>query len=118
MVFAIVLWPVLLWLLPLKGYFQLKAATLDRLKARVSSGELKKAVVFGFGFCTSLLAAGGIALAAWGVSAFDTWFGKQDGFLSLAPILAWFPIAFLLWATAPAFVVSKLARSEKDELPA
>jgi hypothetical protein len=118
MVFAVVLWPVLLWLLPLKGYFQLKAATLDRLKARVSSGELKKAVVFTFGFCTSLLAAAGIALAAWAVSAFDAWFGKQDGLLSLAPVLAWFPIAFILWAMAPAFVVSKLARTEKDELPA
>ncbi len=118
MVFAIVLWPVLLWLLPLKGYFQLKAATLDRLKARVSSGELKKVVVFAFGFSTSFLAAAGIGLAAWGVSAFDTWFGKQDGLLSLAPILAWFPIAFLLWAAAPAFVVSKLARRGKGGLPA
>ena len=118
MVFAIVLWPVLLWLLPLKGYFKLKGATLDRLKARVVSGELKKVVVFSFGFCTSLLAAVGIVLAAWGVAAFDTWFGKQDGFLSFAHVLVWFPIAFLLWAVAPAFVVSKLARGGKTEFPA
>jgi hypothetical protein len=117
MVFAVVLWPVLLWLLPLKGYFRLKGATLDRLKARVRSGELKKAVVFSFGFCTSLLAAASIALTAWGVSVFDLWFSKKDGFLSMAHIFAWFPIAFLLWAAAPAFVVAKLARSGKEELP-
>jgi hypothetical protein len=52
-VFAVIIWPTLLWLLPLKGYFHLKAITLDRLKARVTRGELKKAVVFGFGFCTA-----------------------------------------------------------------
>ena len=45
--FALILWPVLLELLPLRGYFALKRVTLDRLKARVHRGELKKAVRIG-----------------------------------------------------------------------
>jgi hypothetical protein len=112
--FAVVLWPVLLWLLPLKGYFHLKAITLDRLKARVSNGELKKAVVFGFGFCTSLLAAGTIGLAAWLVGATDGWFSKQEGVTSLMHTLAWFPVAFFLWAIIPAVVVSRLAKGRRE----
>ena len=108
--FAMVLWPVLLWLLPMKGYFHLKAVTLDRLKARVSRGDLKKAVVFGFGFCTSLLAAACIGVAAWMVGAMDGWFSRQEGVTSLVHTLAWFPVAFLLWAIVPAVVVSRLAK--------
>jgi hypothetical protein len=108
--FAVVLWPVLLWLLPLKGYFHLKAVTLDRLKARVSSGELRKAVVFAFGFSTSLLAAVCIGASAWLVGVIDGWFSKQDGVTSLAHTIAWFPVAFLVWAIVPAVVVSRLAR--------
>src|SRR5829696_6585324 len=96
--FSVVLLPVLLWLLPLKGYFHLKAITLDRLKSRVSTGELKRAVVFGFGFCTSLLAAVFIGFSAWAVDAMDGWFSRQDGLTSLAHTLAWFPVAFVLWA--------------------
>ncbi len=108
--FAVIIWPTLLWLLPLKGYFKLKAITLDRLKARVSRGELKKAVVFAFGFSTSLLAATAIAFTAWAVKAMDGWFNKCEGILSWAHMLMWFPVAFALWALAPAFVVSRLAR--------
>lgn len=112
--FAVVLWPVLLWLLPLKGYFHLKAVTLDRLKARVSSGDLRKAVVFGFGFCTSLLAAVFIGASAWLVGLIDGWFSKQEGLTSLAHTIAWFPVAFLLWAIVPAVVVSRLARGGRS----
>jgi hypothetical protein len=108
--FAVVLWPILLWLLPLKGYFHLKAVTLDRLKNRVSSGELKRAVVFAFGFFTSILAALCIGATAWAVGAMDTWFSRQDGLASLAHTIAWFPVAFIVWAVVPAFVLSRLAR--------
>ena len=50
LLFALIFWPVALELLSLKGYSTLKRVTLDRLKARVRNGELKKAVVFAFGF--------------------------------------------------------------------
>lgn len=113
--FAVVLWPVLLWSLPLKGYFHLKAITLDKLKARVSNGELKKMVVFTFGFCTSLLAAGMIGLTAWLVGVTDGWFSKQEGVTSLMHTIAWFPVAFALWAIIPAFVVSRLAKGGRGE---
>lgn len=109
--FAMVLWPLLLWLVPMKGYFRLKAATLDRLKARVSAGELKKAVVFIFGFSTSLLAAACIGLTAWAVGAMDGWFSQHEGMASLMHTIAWFPLAFVLWAVLPAMVLSRLARS-------
>ncbi len=112
--FAVIIWPTLLWLLPLKGYFYLKAITLDRLKARVSRGELRKAVVFAFGFCTSLLAAAGIGLTALAVGAMDGWFSKHEGVFSMAHMLIWFPIAFAMWALVPAFVVSRLARGDSE----
>lgn len=115
--FAVIIWPTLLWLLPLKGYFHLKAITLDRLKARVSRGELKKAVVFTFGFCTSLLAAAAIGLTAWAVGAMDGWFSKQEGVFSMMHMLIWFPVAFAVWALVPAFVVSRLARDDSDAEP-
>lgn len=108
MLFALVLWPVLLELLPIRGYFALKRATLDRLKARVRHGELKKAVVFVFGFCTSLVAALGIAMAAWGLGLLDGWLQKSDR-LALLPTLAWLPITFLLWVVPPAVAVALLA---------
>lgn len=114
--FALILWPLVLTLLPLKGYFHLKAITLDRLKARVSSGDLKKAVVFSFGFCTSLAAALCIGAATLLVSKLDTFFSKQDGLMGMAHTLAWFPVCFALWALVPSLVVSKLAG--KSELPA
>lgn len=116
-IFAVIIWPTLLWLLPLKGYFHLKAITLDRLKARVSRGELKKAVVFGFGFCTSLFAAAAIGLTAWAVGAMDGWFSKQEGVFSMVHMLIWFPVAFAVWALVPAFVVSRLARDGSDAEP-
>ena len=99
----------MLELLPLKGYFYLKRITLDRLKARVRRGELKKAVVFGFGFCTSLLAAVGIEVAVWAVGSTDGWFGKMDGWSSALHTLAWFPITFLLWVVPPVVAVAMLA---------
>jgi hypothetical protein len=107
--FALILWPLVLTLLPLKGYFHLKAITLDRIKARVTRGELKKAVVFGFGFCTSLAAAICIGLATLLVGKLDAFFSKQDGLMGMAHTLAWFPICFALWALAPSLVLSKLA---------
>jgi len=106
--FALILWPVLLELLPLRGYFALKRVTLDRLKARVHRGELKKAVVFAFGFCTSLFAAGGIGIAAWGLGLLDSWFGKMDHLVAL-PTLAWLPITFVLWVVPPVIAVAMLA---------
>jgi hypothetical protein len=96
--------------LPLKGYFYLKAVTLDRLKARVRRGELKKAVVFAFGFCTSLLAAASIGFATWGLGALDSWFSRQEGALSLAHTIAWFPIVFVLWILIPTMGMAVLAR--------
>jgi len=107
--FALLFWPVVLELLSLKGYFALKRVTLDRLKARVRSGELKKAVVFGFGFCTSLLAAAGIGTAAWAVSSTDRWFGKLDGWLSALHTIAWFPVTLALWIVPPVIVLAMLA---------
>jgi hypothetical protein len=115
--FALILWPVLLELLPLRGYFALKRVTLDRLKARVHRGELKKAVVFAFGFCTSLLAAAGIGLAAWGLGLLDGWFGKMDRLVAL-PTLAWLPLTFVLWVVPPVIAVALLAgksRAGSDE---
>ena len=106
--FALILWPVLLELLPLRGYFALKRVTLDRLKARVHRGELKKAVVFAFGFCTSLLAAVGIGMAAWGLGLLDGWFGKMDRLAAL-PTLAWLPLTFVLWVVPPVIAVAMLA---------
>ncbi len=102
---AVLLWPVLLELLSLRGYFALKRVTLDRLKARVSRGELKKAVVFAFGFCTSLLAAAGIGAAAWGFGLLDGWLGK----VSAVPTLAWLPLTFALWVAPPVIAVAILA---------
>jgi len=107
--FALLFWPVVLELLPLKGYFYLKRVTLDRLKARVHRGELKKAVVFGFGFCTSLFAAVGIQTAVWAVGSMDFWFGKMDGWSSALHTLAWFPVTFLLWVVPPVAAVAMLA---------
>lgn len=106
--FALILWPVLLELLPLRGYFALKRVTLDRLKARVHRGELKKAVVFAFGFCTSILAAAGIGMAAWGLGLLDGWFGKIDRLAAL-PTIAWLPITFVLWVVPPVIAVAMLA---------
>jgi len=106
---AVLFWPVVLELLPLKGYFYLKSVTLDRLKARVRSGELKKAVVFGFGFCTSVFAAVGIQLAVWAVGSTDGWFGKMDGWFSVLHTLAWFPVTFALWVVPPVIVLALLA---------
>jgi hypothetical protein len=107
--FALLFWPVVLELLTLKGYFALKRVTLDRLKARVGSGELKKAVVFGFGFCTSLLAATGIGIAVWAVGSLDRWFGKMDGWFSALHTIAWFPVTFALWVVPPVIVLAMLA---------
>lgn len=112
-IFAVILWPLVLTLLPIKGYFYLKRITLDRLKDRVRSGELKKAVVFAFGFCTCLLAAAGIGLASWAVGAVDGFFGRQDGVWSVAHTLAWFPVAFLAWVIPPTLAVWMLARDGK-----
>ena len=106
--FALILWPVLLELLPLRGYFALKRVTLDRLKARVHRGELKKAVVFAFGFCTSILAAAGIGMAAWGLGLLDGWVGKMDRLAAL-PTIAWLPITFVLWVVPPVIAVAMLA---------
>lgn len=106
--FALILWPVLLELLPLRGYFALKRVTLDRLKARVHRGELKKAVVFAFGFSTSLFAAAGIGTAAWALGLLDGWFGKMDS-LSALPTLAWLPLTFVLWVVPPVIAVAMLA---------
>jgi hypothetical protein len=106
--FALLFWPVVLELLPLKGYFYLKSVTLDRLKARVRNGELKKAVVFGFGFCTSLLAAVGIGAAAWGIREMDAWFGQMDGWFAAVPTLAWFPVTLILWVVPPVIVLAML----------
>jgi hypothetical protein len=114
--FALVLWPLVLTLIPIKGYFHLKAITLDRLKARVSRGELKKAVVFLFGFATSFAAALFIGAATLLVNKLDAYFSKQDGLMGMAHTLAWFPICFLLWAVTPSFVISKLAG--RSEVPA
>ncbi len=107
--FALILWPVLLELLSLRGYFALKRVTLDRLKARVHRGELKKAVVFAFGFCTSLLAAIGIGAAAWAVGLLDGWLGKMSDTANALPTLAWLPVTFLLWIVPPGIVVAILA---------
>jgi hypothetical protein len=107
--FALLFWPVVLELLPLKGYFYLKSVTLDRLKARVRSGELKKAVVFAFGFCTSLFAAAGIGAAAWGIGLADAWFGKMDGWFNAVPTLAWFPLTLILWVIPPVVALAALA---------
>jgi hypothetical protein len=107
--FALLFWPVVLELLSLKGYFALKRVTLDRLKARVRTGELKKAVVFAFGFVTSLLAAAGIGAAVWAVRSLDHWFGKMDGWLSALHTIAWFPITFALWVVPPVIVLAMLA---------
>ena len=109
---ALILWPVLLELLPLRGYFALKRVTLDRLKARVRRGELKKAVVFAFGFSTSLLAAAGIGMAAWGLGMLDGWIGKTDS-LAVLPTLAWLPLTFLLWVVPPVIAVAMLAGKSK-----
>jgi hypothetical protein len=117
-VFGIILWPLLLWALPLKGYFHLKSITLDRLKARVQHGDLRKAVVFVFGFCTSLLAAACIGLAAWGVGAIDGWFRQKDGMMGFVHTLAWFPVAFALWVILPKVVLSMLARGGNLSEPA
>ena len=106
--FALILWPVLLELLPVRGYFALKRVTLDRLKARVNHGELKRAVVFAFGFCTSLLAAAGIGAAAWALGLLDGWIGKSDGLAAL-PTIAWLPITFVLWVVPPVVAVAMLA---------
>jgi len=112
--FALILWPVLLELLPLRGYFALKRVTLDRLKARVHRGELKKAIVFVFGFCTSLFAAIGIGLAAWGFGLLDGWLGKMSDGVNVMSTLAWLPVTFLLWVVPPVVVVAVLAgRTEK-----
>ena len=116
MLFALILWPLVLTLLPLKGYFHLKAITLDRLKARVNRGELKKAVVFAFGFCTSFAAALCIGAATLLVGKLDAYFSKQDGLLGVAHTLVWFPICFAVWALTPSLVLSKLAG--KPESPA
>jgi hypothetical protein len=115
--FALVLWPLLLGLLPWKGYWHLKRITLDRLKARVSRGELKKAVVFAFGFCTSLLAAASIGFASWLVGKLDALFAKYDGWMSIAHQLAWFPLAFALWVLLPMLAVRRLAREQKQAAP-
>jgi hypothetical protein len=112
--FSIILWPMVLWAIPIKGYFYLKSVTLDRLKARVSRGELKKAVVFTFGFCTSLLAALSIGFATWAVGAMDTWFSQQEGVFSLLHTIAWFPIAFLLWILIPTVGMAILARQRQS----
>jgi hypothetical protein len=113
-ILSVVLWPMVLWALPLKGYFYLKSVTLDRLKARVQGGELKKAVVFGFGFCTSLLAALSIGLATWAYAVADVWFSQQEGAMSLVHTLAWFPVAFLLWVTIPTIGMALLARKRGE----
>ena len=107
--FALIFWPVVLELLPLKGYFYLKRVTLDRLKARVRTGELKKAVVFGFGFCTSLLAATGIWATAQCVPLMNGWFGRMEGWSSALHTLAWFPITFILWVVPPVIAVAMLS---------
>jgi hypothetical protein len=111
--FSVMLWPLLLWALPMKGYFHLKAVTLDRLKARVNHGELKKAVVFVFGFCASLLAAAAIGGATWAVGAMDLYFSQQEGAMSLVHTLAWFPLALALWILVPTFGLALLARAGK-----
>lgn len=108
-IFALIFWPVVLELLTLKGYFALKRVTLDRLKARVRTGELKKAVVFAFGFCTSLGAAAGIGAASWAVGSVDRWFGKMDGWLSALHTIAWFPVTLALWIAPPVIVLAMLA---------
>lgn len=107
--FALILWPVLLELLPLRGYFALKAATLDRLKARVNRGELKRAIVFAFGFCTSLLAAVGIGFAAWGFGLLDGWLGRMGDGVSAISTLAWLPVTLVLWVVPPVLAVAKLS---------
>ena len=116
-VFGIILWPILLWALPMKGYFWLKAATLDRLKARVKSGDLKKMVVIIFGFCTSLLASASIGGATWALSSADGWFSRQEGPISLAHTLAWFPVAAALWVLVPTLALAILARSGRKPTP-
>ena len=116
--FALILWPVLLELLSLRGYCALKRMTLDRLKARVHGGELKKAVVFAFGFCTSLLAAVGIGAAAWGFGLLDGWFGKMSDSVSALPTLAWLPITLLLWVVPPGIAVAMLAGKTRVKLAA
>jgi len=107
--FALIFWPVVLELLTLKGYFTLKRVTLDRLKSRVRSGDLKKAVVFAFGFCTSLLAAAGIGATVWMVGSLDRWFGKMDGWFSALHTIAWFPVTLVLWVVPPVIVLAMLA---------
>ena len=114
--FALILWPVVLELLPLKGYFALKRVTLDRLKARVIRGELKKAVVFAFGFCTSLLAAAGIGAAAWGFGLLDGWLGKMNDGVGALPTLAWLPLTLILWVVPPVVAVAMLAGKSGDTL--
>lgn len=107
--FALIFWPVVLELLPIKGYFFLKRITLDRLKARVQRGELKKAVVFGFGFCTSMAAAVAIQGAVSVAGSMNAWSGKADLWQSALHILAWFPVSFLLWIIPPVLAVALLA---------
>ncbi|MCX6980910.1 MAG: hypothetical protein NTV08_09190 [Verrucomicrobia bacterium] len=113
-IFALILWPVVLELLPLRGYFALKRVTLDRLKSRVNCGELKKAIVFAFGFCTSIFAAIGIGAAAWGFGLLDGWLGKMSDGVSVMSTLAWLPVTFVLWIVPPVIAVALLAgRAEK-----
>lgn len=113
--FSVILWPLVLWAIPIKGYFYLKSVTLDRLKARVRRGELKKAVVFSFGFATSLLAALSIGFATWAVGAMDSWFSQQEGVMSLVHTIAWFPVAFLLWIVIPTLGMALLARRQQAQ---
>lgn len=112
--FALILWPVLLELLPFRGYFALKRVTLDRLKARVHRGELKKAIVFAFGFGTSMAAAIGIGAAAWGFGLLDGWLGKMSDGVNVMSTLAWLPVTCVLWIVPPMIAVALLAgRVEK-----
>ena len=67
--------------------------------------ELKKAVVFAFGFFTSLLAAAGIGTAAWAFGLLDGWLGK----MSAVPTLAWLPLTLALWVVPPVIAVAILA---------
>jgi hypothetical protein len=80
----------------------------------VNRGELKKAIVFAFGFCTSLFAAIGIGAAAWGFGLLDGWLGKMGDGVSVMSTLAWLPVTFLLWIVPPVIAVALLAgRAEK-----
>lgn len=110
--FAVTLWPVLLELLSLRGYFALKRVTLDRLKSRVRSGELRKFVVFAFGFGTSLFAAAAIGGAAYAFGILDGWLGR----VSPLPTLAWLPLTFALWVIPPVVTVAILARASRRKI--